>query len=178
MTTGTLAEWYCSAGDRFIAGDALCKIETDKASIDFEAQDDGYVAVLLHPAGLDQDIPVGVPIMVTVEEADHVAAFADYKVPVQAATPTAAPVAPSSPPPTVTAAAVTAPPKTAVAVAPTVVVSPPPPPPIAIVSRTTSSSSPAWGSNVSTTSPLAKTLAAAQHAYVKQYGSTGQRPIL
>ena len=44
METGILAEWYIGEGSEFSAGDAIAKIETDKASIDFEAQDDGYIA--------------------------------------------------------------------------------------------------------------------------------------
>jgi pyruvate dehydrogenase E2 component (dihydrolipoamide acetyltransferase) len=43
METGILAEWYLTEGSGFIAGEALAKIETDKASIDFEAQDDGFI---------------------------------------------------------------------------------------------------------------------------------------
>ena len=81
MESGSLAEWYVGAGDAFTAGDALAKIETDKASIDFEAQDDGYVAKLLQTAGDGNDIKVGVPIMVTVEEEEDVAAFRDYVLP-------------------------------------------------------------------------------------------------
>lgn len=37
MESGVLAEWYLSEGDSFAAGDAVAKIETDKASMDFEA---------------------------------------------------------------------------------------------------------------------------------------------
>ena len=55
METGTLAEWYVKEGDSFSAGDGLVKIETDKASIDFEAQDDGYVAKILVEAGTGSD---------------------------------------------------------------------------------------------------------------------------
>ena len=47
MDVGTLSEWYKNEGDTFHAGDALAKIETDKAAIDFEAQDDGVVAKIL-----------------------------------------------------------------------------------------------------------------------------------
>lgn len=43
METGTLSEWYVEEGSSFSAGESLAKIETDKASIDFEAQDDGFV---------------------------------------------------------------------------------------------------------------------------------------
>lgn len=55
MDSGALAEWYLNEGDSFAAGDALAKIETDKASMDFEAQDDGYVAKILVQAGQGQD---------------------------------------------------------------------------------------------------------------------------
>ena len=47
MEVGTLSEWYKNEGDTFHAGDGLAKIETDKAAIDFEAQDDGVVAKIL-----------------------------------------------------------------------------------------------------------------------------------
>ena len=47
METGTLSEWYVEEGSGFSAGEAIAKIETDKASIDFEAQDDGFIGKLL-----------------------------------------------------------------------------------------------------------------------------------
>ena len=46
METGTLSEWYLEEGAGFSAGESIAKIETDKASIDFEAQDDGYIGKL------------------------------------------------------------------------------------------------------------------------------------
>lgn len=46
METGSLSEWYVEEGSMFSAGEAIAKIETDKASIDFEAQDDGYIGKL------------------------------------------------------------------------------------------------------------------------------------
>ena len=46
METGILAEWYLAEGAGFSAGEAIAKIETDKASIDFEAQDDGFIGEL------------------------------------------------------------------------------------------------------------------------------------
>jgi biotin carboxyl carrier protein len=55
MDAGTLAEWYLNEGDSFAAGDAIAKIETDKAAMDFEAQDDGFVAKILVPAGGGND---------------------------------------------------------------------------------------------------------------------------
>ena len=47
MTTGTISKWNLAEGIPFAAGDVLCKIGTDKATMDFEAQDDGYVAKIL-----------------------------------------------------------------------------------------------------------------------------------
>lgn len=47
MTEGTLTEWKFKVGDSFSAGDVLVAIETDKASIDVEAQDDGILGKIL-----------------------------------------------------------------------------------------------------------------------------------
>jgi len=78
MESGTIASWTKGEGDEFSAGDILCTIDTDKASVDFEAQDDGILAKILRQGPNAQDLPVGVPICVVVEEQDDVAAFADY----------------------------------------------------------------------------------------------------
>eukprot|EP00529_Nitzschia_sp_RCC80_P021717 CAMPEP_0113492214 /NCGR_PEP_ID=MMETSP0014_2-20120614/27957_1 /TAXON_ID=2857 /ORGANISM="Nitzschia sp." /LENGTH=389 /DNA_ID=CAMNT_0000386031 /DNA_START=66 /DNA_END=1231 /DNA_ORIENTATION=- /assembly_acc=CAM_ASM_000159 len=79
MEAGTIASWNKEEGESFGAGEVICSIETDKATVDFEAQDDGVIAKILIPAGPDE-ISVGVPIMVTVEEEDDVAAFKDFAV--------------------------------------------------------------------------------------------------
>lgn len=55
MDAGALAEWYVKEGDSFSAGDGIAKIETDKAAMDFEAQDDGFVAKIIMPAGQGND---------------------------------------------------------------------------------------------------------------------------
>lgn len=181
MESGSLAEWYVAEGDSFGAGDAIAKIETDKASIDFEAQDDGFVAKILQETG--QDLPVGAPILITVEEAEDVAAFKDYVSPKEAAAPPAAAEPAKAAPP---------PPPAPVAAAPAPVETPTPAPPVpepvvaaaaapvaaAPVAAQGAVASVAWGQGAATASPLAKTLAAAQKAYIEQYGSTGQRPIL
>jgi pyruvate dehydrogenase E2 component (dihydrolipoamide acetyltransferase) len=78
METGTIASWTLKEGDSFSAGDVLCSIETDKASVDFEAQDDGILAKILRTGSTAQDIPVGVPICVVVEDQGDVGAFADF----------------------------------------------------------------------------------------------------
>ena len=181
MEAGALAEWYFKEGDSFIAGDAIAKIETDKASIDFEAQDDGYVAKLLVEAGGDAEIKVGTPIMVTVEEEEDVAAFANYTLPAgaaaaapeppaeAAATPEPAapsPPPPPPPPPKVEAAAPTPPPPQP----PPTPAAPTPAAPIAAVSR-------GWGKMAQIKSPLVKTLGKQQASYLEKYGSTGQIPL-
>lgn len=79
MESGSIESWALSEGDSFEPGQVLCSIETDKASVDFEAQDEGVLAKILHPAG-SNEITCGTPICVAVEDADDVAAFADFKV--------------------------------------------------------------------------------------------------
>jgi len=86
---GTIAEWNLKEGDSFGPGTVICSIETDKASVDFEAQDDGVIAKILRDGANKVDIPLGSPIAVVVESIDDVAAFADYVLPVEAATPAA-----------------------------------------------------------------------------------------
>ena len=77
MESGSIASWNVSEGDSFAAGDSLANIETDKATVDLEATDDGFVAKILAEAG-SGDINCGEPILVTVEEEEDVAAFKDF----------------------------------------------------------------------------------------------------
>lgn len=76
MDSGSISAWNLAAGDSFAAGDVFCSVETDKAVVDFEAQDEGVIAKLLVAAGTE--VTVGVPVMIVVEDPAHVAAFADY----------------------------------------------------------------------------------------------------
>jgi pyruvate dehydrogenase E2 component (dihydrolipoamide acetyltransferase) len=77
MESGSIAKWILKEGDSFAAGDVMCSVETDKATVDFEAQDAGFIAKILVSAGPDE-IQCGQPILVTVEETDYVAAFANF----------------------------------------------------------------------------------------------------
>lgn len=77
MEAGNLGAWSLNIGDEVIPGNPVAEIETDKASVAFEAQDDGYIAALLHEEGT-QDIAVGTPIAVVVTDKDDVAAFANF----------------------------------------------------------------------------------------------------
>ena len=65
-------------GDKVSPGDVLCNIETDKATIDYEMQEDGYVACILYPPGA-KDILLGEILAILVEEEKDIAAFKDYK---------------------------------------------------------------------------------------------------
>mmetsp|Transcript_20426 Transcript_20426/g.38714 ORF Transcript_20426/g.38714 Transcript_20426/m.38714 type:complete len:526 (-) Transcript_20426:99-1676(-) len=78
MDSGTIASWALAEGNSFAAGDVLCSIETDKAAVDFEAQDDGILAKILKQGPTAVDLPVGTPICVVCEEEADVPAFADY----------------------------------------------------------------------------------------------------
>jgi pyruvate dehydrogenase E2 component (dihydrolipoamide acetyltransferase) len=103
METGTIASWNMGEGDAFGPGDVICSVETDKATVDFEAQDDGVIAKILVEAGADE-LEVGVPIMITVEEEADAAAFKDYVVE-DSAPAAAAPAAEAPAPPAAAAAA-------------------------------------------------------------------------
>ncbi|UJR30417.1 hypothetical protein I4U23_017952 [Adineta vaga] len=78
METGTLRSWSKQEGDKIVEGDILAEIETDKATLGFEAGDEGYLAKILIPGG-SKDIPVGKPCAIIVEKAEDIAAFKDYK---------------------------------------------------------------------------------------------------
>jgi pyruvate dehydrogenase E2 component (dihydrolipoamide acetyltransferase) len=189
MDSGALAEYYMAEGDSFIAGDSLAKIDTDKASMDFEAQDDGFIAKILIPAGGGEDIPVGTPMFITVEEEDFLEAFKNYvhvaeeaPAAVAAAAPAApepvaaAPVAAAPAPPAPVAAPV-APVAAAVAAPPAPVAAPPAPVAAAPAVTAAAGIATAWGLHAKTASPLAKTLSAQQKTYLAKYGTTGQRTL-
>eukprot|EP00761_Pharyngomonas_kirbyi_P013104 gb/GECH01013131.1/.p1 GENE.gb/GECH01013131.1/~~gb/GECH01013131.1/.p1 ORF type:complete len:545 (+),score=118.30 gb/GECH01013131.1/:1-1635(+) len=67
MEKGNIASWNKKVGDEFQTGDVLCEVETDKATVEFEAPDDGYLAAILVEAG-SVDIPIGKPIGVMVDD--------------------------------------------------------------------------------------------------------------
>lgn len=73
MTAGSIAAWRKNAGETLAVGDILCDIDTDKASVGFEMQDDGVLAKVLVPAH-GPELPVGTPIALIVDSLD------DYKV--------------------------------------------------------------------------------------------------
>jgi len=79
MTSGNIGAWQKKAGDTLSPGDVLVEIETDKAQMDFEFQDEGVLAKVLKEAG-EKDVSVGTPIAVMVEEGTDVASFDSFSV--------------------------------------------------------------------------------------------------
>lgn len=77
MEMGTIASWVIKEGEKFEPGDLLAEIETDKATVGFEAQDDGYIAKILMPEG-SKDVTLGTPIAIAVENEEDIAAFKDF----------------------------------------------------------------------------------------------------
>ncbi|WP_417609016.1 pyruvate dehydrogenase complex E1 component subunit beta [Parasphingorhabdus sp.] len=61
MEEGTVAKWFVKEGDEVTSGDILAEIETDKATMEFEAIDDGVISKILVAAGTD-DVAVGTVI--------------------------------------------------------------------------------------------------------------------
>lgn len=64
-------------GDKVKPGVVLAGIETDKAVVDFEMQEEGYIAALLFPEGA-KDVPLGTPIAILVDNVKDIAAFSNY----------------------------------------------------------------------------------------------------
>lgn len=115
MTMGTVQRWEKKVGEKLSEGDLLAEIETDKATIGFEVQEEGYLAKIMVAEGT-RDVPLGQPLCIIVEKESDIAAFKDYvetgvaevsvAPPPPAPTPAAAPAAAA---PTPTAAAPAAP---------------------------------------------------------------------
>ncbi len=87
MTDGTLAKWLKAEGDEVVAGDVLAEIETDKATMEIEAADEGVLGRILVPEGTE-NVAVNTPIAVLLEEGEDAAALnngADVSAPIVAA---------------------------------------------------------------------------------------------
>lgn len=90
MEQGSLTKWLVKAGDTVTSGDLLAEIETDKATMEFEAVDEGIIGEILIPEG-SQDVAVNTPIATlldddeTADGPDHTAS-APASLPVRADT--------------------------------------------------------------------------------------------
>src|SRR5579875_2395559 len=71
MTEGTLARWLKKEGDKVTAGDVIAEIETDKATMEVEAVDEGVLGKILVADGT-AGVKVNAPIAVLVEEGEAV----------------------------------------------------------------------------------------------------------
>ncbi|WP_377809431.1 pyruvate dehydrogenase complex E1 component subunit beta [Azospirillum sp. A29] len=115
MTEGKLAKWLKKEGDSVKSGDVLAEIETDKATMEVEAVDEGRVGKILIAEGTD-NVAVNTPIAVLLEEGEDESALSKGGNAPTAAAPAAAAPAPAAeaapapaPAPTVPAAPVAAP---------------------------------------------------------------------
>ncbi len=91
MTEGNLAKWHKNEGDTVSAGDIIAEIETDKATMEVEAVDEGTLGKIMVPAG-SEGVPVNTVIAVLLAEGEDSSALA-----AATATP-AAKAAPPTPP--------------------------------------------------------------------------------
>ena len=96
MEEGTLAKWLKKEGDTISAGDIIAEIETDKATMEFEAVDEGIMGKILIAEGTE-NVKVNTPIAVLVEDGEEVPADAGQSAPAaEAAAPVAAAPAPAA----------------------------------------------------------------------------------
>jgi pyruvate dehydrogenase E1 component beta subunit len=97
MEEGTLAKWLVKEGDTVSSGDIIAEIETDKATMEFEAVDEGIMGKILVAEGTE-GVKVNSPIAIIVEEGEDAdAAVSSAPAPAPAAAPAAAPATAAAP---------------------------------------------------------------------------------
>ena len=77
MTEGTLARWLKKEGEKVKSGDILAEVETDKATMEIEAIDDGKLGRILIAEGTE-GIPINTPIALILEEGEKDSALEDF----------------------------------------------------------------------------------------------------
>ena len=98
MTEGNVASWLKSEGDQVAAGDILCEIETDKATMEVEATDEGTLGRIVVPAGTE-GVAVNAVIGLILEEGEDASALDGVETAAPAASaPAAAPPEPAAEP--------------------------------------------------------------------------------
>jgi pyruvate dehydrogenase E2 component (dihydrolipoamide acetyltransferase) len=95
MTEGNLAKWLKKEGDEVHSGDVLAEIETDKATMEVEAVDDGKMGKILVPEGA-QGIKVNAPIALLLGEDEDASALEKFAAPIVQPAPTAPAPSPSA----------------------------------------------------------------------------------
>ncbi|KAF3608776.1 hypothetical protein DY000_02050687 [Brassica cretica] len=93
---GNIARWLKKEGDKVAPGEVLCEVETDKATVEMECMEEGYLAKIVKEEGA-KEIQVGEVIAITVEEEEDIQKFKDYTP--SSGTPPAAPEAKPAPSP-------------------------------------------------------------------------------
>lgn len=78
MTEGNIARWLKKEGDKISPGEVLCEVETDKATVEMECMEEGYLAKIICGDGA-KEIKVGEVIAITVEDEEDIAKFKDYR---------------------------------------------------------------------------------------------------
>ena len=77
MTEGTLARWLKQEGDEIAPGDAIAEVETDKATMEVEAVEEGTLGKILVPDGTE-GVPVNQPIALLLEDGEDASALDDF----------------------------------------------------------------------------------------------------
>jgi pyruvate dehydrogenase E1 component subunit beta len=91
MEKGNLAKWHKKEGDAVKSGDVIAEIETDKATMEVEAVDEGTLGKILVPEGTN-DVAVNTPIAMILAEGEDASALTDGKRPARKTPPGADPV--------------------------------------------------------------------------------------
>src|ERR1700719_4374293 len=90
MEKGNLAKWHKKEGDTVKSGDVIAEIETDKATMEVEAVDEGTLGKILVPEGTN-DVAVNTPIAMILAKGEDAAALKNGKPPAQKPQPKAEP---------------------------------------------------------------------------------------
>ena len=92
MEEGTLSEWLVKEGDQVNSGDIMAEIETDKATMEVEAVDEGIIAKILVQGGAE-GVKVNTPIAILLEDGEDASVLDGYVAGGAKAAPTPAPSA-------------------------------------------------------------------------------------
>ena len=119
MTEGKLAKWHVKVGDAVTSGQVICEIETDKATMEVEAVDEGKIGQIVVPEGAE-GVKVNAVIAILLEEGETEVAKGSAPAAAPAATPAASPAPAAAKPaaPAPAAAPAVAPAPAAAAAAP------------------------------------------------------------
>ncbi len=185
MTSGKIAKWTKKAGDKVTSGETIGEVETDKASVDFVFQDEGFIAKFLVKEGAE-DVPVGSPVCIVVDEESEIAAAQAAPAPTSTKKPSPTPVpvpaaTPLSQPKVAAPVAAPAPIAAPAPVKVTPVVAPITATPLlsSVVSSNSSSEYLAferWGLSL-TRAGMGAGIARAQRSYTDVFGYSGHDPL-